>query len=132
AKPSAGSWLQAFPFTVPSLAVFWFGLAVGRARDKSQRRRARPGGEGGSDDASAVAAVLGAVRRVERIVEVVIALLKRDVLLETAGRDAAFVANLRPPEPSRAGPVDGADVEVVTVADDPDRDRPSQRAVPSV
>ena len=88
-------------------------------------------GEGGSDDAWAVSAVLGAVRSIEFIVEVVITLLERDILLQAGGPDAAFVANLRPAEPGRAGPVHRADVEVVTVADDSDRDRPAQRAVPS-
>lgn len=85
-----------------------------------------------ADDASGVAAVLSAVHGVDLVVDVGVGLLhKGDVFLDAAGPDPAFMAHLSAPEPGGGAPVNGADVEVVAEADDPDRHPLAQRAVVS-
>jgi hypothetical protein len=79
-----------------------------------------------------VAAVLGAVRRVDLVVDAGVGLLHEgDVFLNAAGPDPAFVVHLRDAEPGTAAPLEGSDVEVVAEADDPNRHRVSQCAVTS-
>ena len=51
--------------------------------------------------------------------------------IDTAGFDAGFMPRLGAAEPRRRASVDRAYVEVVAVADDPDRHRPSLPAVTS-
>jgi hypothetical protein len=75
-----------------------------------------------------VAVVLRAVRGVDLVVHVV-PLDEEDVLVDAAGLDAAFVTHLNTAEPRGRASVDGADVQVVAVANDPDRHRLSERAV---
>lgn len=85
-----------------------------------------------ADDASGVAAVLSAVHGVDLVVDVGVGLLhKGDVFLDAAGPDPPFVAHLSATEPGAGAPVNGSHVEVVAVADDPNRHRLSQHAVAS-
>src|SRR5215213_3476310 len=100
------------------------------ARYEPERRRARLGVGDAVDDAR-VAAVLGAVRGVDLVVDGAVGVLDRDVLLDIASADAALAAGSDDAMPAAAGSVGGADVEVITGADDPDRDRPPERAVAS-
>ena len=85
-----------------------------------------------ADDACGVAPVLGAVRRVEFIVDVVAGVGEGDVFADAPGLDVAFVPLLGAAEPGGTGPVDGSDIEAIAVADDPDRSRapsvPSRRS----
>jgi MFS family permease len=82
------------------------------------------------DDAGGVAAVLRAVFGVDFVVDVV-RLDEKNVFVDAAGANVSFVSHLCAAEPGRPASVDGADVEVVAVADDPDGHRASQRAVAS-
>ena len=83
------------------------------------------------NDACGVAAVLGAVRGIEFVVDVVVGVHEGDVFVDAASLDVAFVAHLSATEPGGGAPVNGSDVEVVAVADDPNRHGVSQRTVAS-
>jgi hypothetical protein len=74
--------------------------------------------------------ILGAIGSVDLVPDVV-RLDEENLLLDAAGVDACFVASPGAAEPGGRASVDGSDVEVVAVADDPDRHRVSQRAVAS-
>ena len=54
-----------------------------------------------------------------------------DVFLDPTGSDVAFVSFPGATEPGGGGSVDGADVEVVAVGDDPDGPGATKRAVAS-
>src|SRR5262249_39554907 len=102
--------------------VWWSARMPGlRARHELERRGPCPGGQDAADDAHGIAAVLGAVRGVDLVVGVVVGVHERDVLVDAASPYAALVASAGAAEPGRGGPVHGPDVEVVAVADDPDR-----------
>jgi hypothetical protein len=77
------------------------------------------GADDGVDDASRVAAVLGAVGGVDLLVQVV-GLDQAHIFVDAAGLDVGFVADLGAAEPGGGAAVDGSDIEVVAVADDPD------------
>src|SRR5215472_6146879 len=76
-------------------------------------------------------AILGAVRGVDLVVEGGGGILKDDVLVDATSLDVALVAQLSTAKPRGSAPVTGSDVEVVAVANDPNRHRCSQRAVAS-
>src|SRR6516162_3629619 len=76
-------------------------------------------------------AILGAVRGVDLVVEGGGGILKDDVLVDATSLDVALVAQLSTAKPRGSAPVTGSDVEVVAVANDPNRHRFSQRAVAS-
>ena len=76
-------------------------------------------------------AILGAVRGVDLVIEGGGGILKDDVLVDATSLDVALVAQLSTAKPRGSAPVAGSDVEVVAVANDPNRYRFSQRAVAS-
>src|SRR5947209_1712748 len=79
-----------------------------------------------------MAAVLGAVRGIDLVVDVVVCLHdihKGDLFLDAAGPDATLVAYLRAAVPRGSAPAPGSDVEVIAHTDDPDRHGVSQRAI---
>src|SRR5215471_4149002 len=79
-----------------------------------------------------MAAILGAVRGVDLVVEGGGGgILKDDVLVDATSLDVALVAQLSTAKPRGSAPVTGSDVEVVAVANDPNRHRFSHRAVAS-
>ena len=84
-----------------------------------------------ADDACGVAAVLCAVGGVDLVIDIAVGVHEGDVFVNATSLDVAFVARLSATEPGGGAPVDGSDVEVVAVADDPNRHRISQRAVAS-
>src|SRR6266581_380204 len=73
-----------------------------------------------ADDAFRVSVVLRTVGGVDLAVHVV-RFDEENVLAEAAGFDVSFVAHLGVAEPWGRASVDGADVEVVVLANDPDR-----------
>src|SRR4029453_6681902 len=74
-------------------------------------------------------AVLAQVLPVDRVVQVMVCILERDVDLEAAGGDATCVVRLHPAEPSSFVAVDGSDVDVIPSTDHPDDPRALYRAV---
>src|SRR5512144_1434955 len=74
-------------------------------------------------------AVLGAVCVVDLILDLVIGVDEIDVLLHPSGRDVTLVALLDPAVPGGVRAVDGPYVDLVALADHPDRPRPAQGAV---
>src|SRR6202023_2675112 len=62
-------------------------------------------------------------------VDVAISAYEAYILLDAAGPDPAYVRLLDATEPDPIAPPDGTDVKAIAVADDPDGDRLSQRAV---
>ena len=75
------------------------------------------------DDAGSVAAVLGAVRGIDLIVDGVVSvhLLESNLFVDSASPNMAFVACLSATKPGGCAPVHRADVEVIAVTDDPVR-----------
>src|SRR5207237_7514012 len=73
--------------------------------------------------------VLRAGGGVERVVDVIACVSERDVLLDAAGADVRLMRRLGGAVPAAAGPAQRADKELVTDANDPDRQRPARRAV---
>jgi hypothetical protein len=101
-------------------------------REEFERRGPRVGGDQGVDVGRAVAAVLGAIESIDPVVDAGVGLLgEGDVLVDAAGADAAIAAVQGVAVPGAALASVGADVQVVAVADDPDRCRLPQRAVSS-
>src|SRR5260370_27390306 len=100
-------------------------------RDDLEGRGARRSAQDGVDDAGGIAAVFAAVCSVDLVVDVVVGVHEAHVFVDAACADVPLIAIPRTTEPSAGAPVDGSDVEIVAVADDPDRHRLSQRAVAS-
>ena len=84
---------------------------------------------GPAPEAPAAAGRRGAVRGVDLVGEIAVSAREGDVLLDAAGPDVALVARLGAAVPGGSGAVHRADVEIVAVADDPDRQRAARRAV---
>src|SRR5205823_13120480 len=80
-------------------------------------------------DVPRMAAVLRAVSGVDRVVELIACVGERDVLLDAASADVRLMRRLGGAVPAAVGPAPRADKEVVTDANDPDRQRPARRAV---
>src|SRR5947209_20244210 len=76
-----------------------------------------------------MAAVLRAVGGVHRVVDVVACVRESDVLVDAASADVRLMRRLGGAVPAAAGPAPRADKEVVTDANDPDRQRPADRAI---
>src|SRR2546430_973141 len=76
-----------------------------------------------------MAAVLGAVGGVDRVVDLIACVRERDVLVDAASADVRLMRRLGGAVPAAAGAAPRADEEVVTDTHDPDRQRPAQRAV---
>jgi hypothetical protein len=93
--------------------------------DEFQRRRA--GRLGHHRGGVARAPVLAAVGDVDRVLKPLLADgLERDVLGDAAGAHPSFAPSLGGAKPAGGGAARRADIEVVEVADDPDRHRASQ------
>jgi len=95
--------------------VLWFACCPafrlacarsGRARHEPDRRRSRLRAHDSANDVCCVAAVLGAVRDVDLVLEIVAGIGEGDVLGDAAGLDAAFVAYLGAAEPGTPAPSD--------------------------
>jgi hypothetical protein len=111
-------------------------------RQQPNRRGSRPRTYYGVDDCCLVAAVFGAVRSVDRVVEPGINVGKDYFPLDSAGADAAFVTYLAGADaafvtylgatkPAGGAPAHGPDAELVADADHPDGRRLSLCAVAS-
>src|SRR5215218_1042010 len=119
-----GRWLR------PGRQLVSTAVALGRCWHEPEGRGSRLWADDGVDDAGGVAAVLGAVGGVDLLVQV-IDLDQAHVFVDAAGLDVAFVADLGATEPGGGAAVDGPDIEVVAVADDPDGPGVAQGAVAS-
>jgi len=97
------------------------------ARHELERRASRLRARDGVDVAGSVSIVLRAVGGVDLVVHVV-RLDEENVFVDAAGVNVCFVVALGAAESRCGAPVDGSDVEVVAMADDPDRHRVAQRA----
>src|ERR1700736_1494163 len=100
-----------------------------RTRHEFGRRGARLAGQHAVEDGSGVPGVFGPVGRVDFRVNVVVGVHEGDVLLDGTGPDPTFVSFLDAAEPDPIAPLDGSDVQVIAVGDDPNRDQLSHRAV---
>src|SRR5579872_5695291 len=99
------------------------------ARYELDRRGSRVGTRDVIEDACGVAVVLRTVRRVDLVVDIVGSdLHKGNVFIEATSLNAPFVPYLNATKPRRGSSVNGSDVEVVTVTDDPNRHGTAQRA----
>ena len=76
----------------------------------------------------AIAAVLAAVRSVDLVIEDMVSVHENDILVDATSRDVALMAHLNAAKPGGSAPVSGSDVEIVAVADHPNRHWLSQRA----
>src|SRR5689334_11003792 len=86
------------------------------ARHEFERRRSRLSAHHGADVGCGVAAVLGAVRGIDLVADVVVCLhniREGDVFLDAAGPDATLVAYLRAAVPCGSAPTPGSHVQVV-------------------
>ena len=86
-------------------------------------------GYNGVDDVGSVAAVFATVHGVDLVVEVGSGGYERDIFVDAASLDVAFVAHLCMTKPGSRAPIDRSPIEVVAEADDPNDYRLAQRAV---
>jgi len=75
-----------------------------------------------------IAAVLAALHRAALVIEGVVSVPENDILVDATSRDVALMAHLNAAKPGGSAPVSGSDVEIVAVADHPNRHWLSQRA----
>src|SRR6266542_3869669 len=93
------------------------------ARYDLERRRSRLTAHHRLDVGGCDGRVPGAVCSVDLIVDAPVGIDEPDVLVDADGVNLAIVVRLRTAEPGRALPSPGSNVQVVTIADDPDRYR---------
>src|SRR5713226_2133408 len=107
---------------LPSLRfciVVSFDSELRSARQQPKLRGSRHRTHYGVDDFCLVAAVLGAVRSVDRVVEPGISVGEDHFFLDSDGANTAFVPYLGAAKPAGAAPVHGTDAELVADADHP-------------
>src|SRR5579872_1852443 len=109
--------------------VLFFRSELTSARQQSNRRGSRLRTHYGADDFCLIAAVLGAVRSVDLVVEPEINVAEGHVFLDTACADTAFVPYLDGAKPAGGAPVHGAHAELAADPDHPNRHRLSLCAV---
>src|SRR5580658_10791152 len=101
------------------------------ARRQFDRRRSRFWAHHHVDVGCSLAAVLGAVRGVDLVVEVGVGVEEHRVFLDAACTDTTFAAHLDAAEPFGVAPIRGSDIEIVADAYSPDPHRVSQRSIAS-
>src|SRR5208283_1861242 len=109
--------------------VVSFDAELMSARQQPNRRGARLSTHYGIDDSCLVAAVLGAVRSVDIVIEPRISVGEDHFFRDTAGADTAFASYLGAAKPAGGAPVHGPDAELVADTGHPDRHRLSVCAV---